>query len=412
MFTILLNIGISLFFFVPGILGIFFGFKRRQMNSRLRALENKNYHPPVSIILPFKGYDYNFENTIKQLLNQQYDGKYEVLFVTSDKDSKAFRTVKELIKNSSMAKLITADKKNISRHRSDKVNNSLFGIKNVSSESEVYLFIDSDIVPHSQWIKHMVKPLQFKECGLSSGSAWVVSRKNDLWGLATRYWDFLATTMITFPVTNFARGFSMGIRREVFERLRIQEIWENAFHDNFSLSTAVKQSKLAIYYAPFCLVSEHFDIGGFEWIKWIKRQALNTKINYKRLWAFGFFLVTLPRLIGAVSFIITTVLSLVFLKIFPFTLSFLLWPLIHLFAATIIINLIYPDRRLYPDYKNTFRKKLKLLIASYVTVIYCYSSVWAIFSNKIEWRNILYHEKTPFTTVTIKEMNVHEDKDK
>lgn len=57
-----------------------------------------------------------------------------------------------------------------------------------------------------------------------------------------RFWDFIATAYVTFPLTSFARGFSFGIRKEVFESVKMKEVWENAFHDNFTITNVVKRN--------------------------------------------------------------------------------------------------------------------------------------------------------------------------
>lgn len=389
---------------LPGFLGIFFYFKREQVKRKLKNNENINYKPKVSVILPFKGVDYNFENTIKSLLSQEYDGEYEVIFVTSDTGGKAVDLLKKYTKESKIAKLITVSKEKDSIYRGDKVNNMINGISNASQTSEVYLFIDSDIVPHKKWISKMIRPLKFKDCGLSSGGAWIVSKDNSVLSLVTRYWDFLATTYVTFPATSFARGFSFAIRKEVFESIGILDTWANAFHDNFPISKIVKKNGFKIYYAPDCLVTEGFDIKGFEWVRWVKRQTINTKVNFRHLFLISFIFVSLPGIIGGLGFLTCLYLYLFHKMSSTIIHLFLIWPIIHFVTAFIVINAVYTDRKMYPDFSNKMSDKLKLTLYSIIILLYYCSAVWALFSNKMEWRNLLYKPTTPFTTVVIKDL--------
>lgn len=404
MLSYILSSILVILFCIQGFLGVWFYFKRKSNVKYIDSLPNKSYTPNVSVILPFKGCDCNFEQTIKSLLKQEYKGKYSVYFVSSDKDSEAVRLVKKLTKDSKIAHFIQAVKDDVSKYRSDKVNNLLNGVMNAEPDTEVYLFIDSDIVPHKSWITKMVQPLQMKECGVTTGSAWVVSEKKDtLLTLAARYWDFLATTMITFPFTKFARGFSFCLRKETFKKIGMEEVWRNAFHDNFTLSSAIRKHKMKIVYIPNCLVSEYFSIHGMEWVKWVKRQALNTKVNFKKLWSFGFFFVTMPRLIGAIGFIVAIILKAACHFSNPIITVMLWWPVIFAVTSLIVIAAVYRDRKSYDDYSARPIDIFKLLISAYVSVIYCISSLWAVVSNKMEWRQLTYHEKTPYTTVTISE---------
>lgn len=402
--SLLLSTLLVIIFIIPGFLGTYFYIKREQIKRDLKRMEQNIYAPKVSVLLPFKGVDYDFENTVKSLLNQDYEGEYEVLFVSSDTSGKAVELINKYTKNSKIARLITVSKKKDSIYRSDKVNNLLSGISNASLTSEVYMFIDSDIVPHKKWISKMVQPLKFKDCGLSSGGAWIVSKDNSIFSLVARYWDFLATTYVTFPITSFARGFSFAIRKEVFESIGMKEIWTNAFHDNFPISKVVKKNGFKIFYAPDCLVTEGFDIKGFEWVRWIKRQTINTKVNYRHLFLISFIFVSLPGLIGGVGFFASIYLALVYKLLTPIISVFLIWPLIHAVMSLIVINSVYPDRKMYPDYSTNIADKSKLLLCSFIILLYYGSAVWALLSNKMEWRSLVYNQKSPFTTVVIEDL--------
>jgi ABC-type uncharacterized transport system permease subunit len=160
---------------------------------------------------------------------------------------------------------------------------------------------------------------------------------------------------------------------------------------------------MKILYIPGCLVSEYFSITGMEWVKWVKRQALNTKVNFKKLWTFGFFLVTMPRLIGAIGFIVSVILRFAFQLHNPIMTIMLWWPIIFGITSSLVIIAVYPERKSYSDYSNNIWELFRLLISAYVSVVYCISSLWAIVSNKMEWRQLTYHEKTPYTTVTVNE---------
>ncbi|WP_340023583.1 glycosyltransferase family 2 protein [Paenibacillus sp. FSL K6-1096] len=400
------NITVMSLFLVPGILAVYFILERQRSRKALAALAP--YYPNVTVLLPFRGLDYNFESTLQSLADQKYAGNYEVLAVTSEENGRGEALVHQYAARSPLIQLVKASHSEVSQYRSDKVNNLLTGIAHASKETEIYLFIDSDIVPQATWIEQMVQPLQSDHVGLTSGSAWIVSKSRSVMALAARYWDFLATTMITFPVTRFARGFSFGIRAKVFEQIGMKSIWSEAFHDNFTISDVVRRAGYSIQYVPDCLVPEHFDIHGFAWVKWVKRQALNTKVNYKRLWAFGFFLVTMPRLLGAVLFLVA--LGFALTGSIPSLLEiFLYWPLLHIAGATIVVAAVSRDASQIQDYRPSVIRTAGLVLSSFVSVLYCISSLWAVISNKMEWRNLVYHQKTPFTTVVTGERGSKHD---
>jgi hypothetical protein len=82
--------------------------------------------------------------------------------------------------------------------------------------------------------------------------------------------------------------------------------------------------------------------------------------------------------------------------------AFLFWPLIYIISSFFLINIIYPERMYYSDYKNTMREKVRATIFSFGAIFLAFSSILALFSKKIFWRGLLYHQKDPFKTVVIK----------
>ncbi|MCM3135799.1 glycosyltransferase family 2 protein [Paenibacillus polysaccharolyticus] len=386
-----LNVIMTIIFLLPIMLSIVFVLERKKTLKRLSEI-NSPYTPFVTVVVPFKGEDYRFEDTLKSLVKQNYSGQYEVIFTSSDSEGKTIDILKIWIPRYSNMFFIPSTIDSRFENRGDKINNLLTGVKNASAQSQVFLFLDSDMVVHKHWINNMVKPLQLENCGLSSGSAWVVAKKKGTWELATRYWDFLAATQITFPFTSFARGLSMGIRRDVYEKLNIDKVWNEAFHDNFTLSKTVRNNKYKIIYAPYAIIEENFDIEGFQWVSWVKRQSVHTRIHYKKLWAFGFFLITLPRLLGALLFIAMIGLGVFFQGVFQTWFSIVLWPLFHILNAICIVVCVYPDTKHVDGNVMSLREKTKLVFASYLSVILSIGSVWAVFSNKITWRKIKYQK--------------------
>lgn len=355
-----LNVFLFLLFLIPLFLTINFIFYSKKIKRRLGKLENI-YTPNVSIIIPFRQFDYNLPSSLRALASQKYKGNYEILFVSSEQDTEVVRFIKE-------------------------------GIKNLN-----IVVMDSDIVPHSTWLSDLVQPLQLSDCGASSGSSWITARKEDSLCFATRYWDFLATVQMCYKTTSFIRGFSMAFKKSVFDKLKIMDVWNNAFHDNLTLTTKLKQAGYKLYFSPHCLVNHCFNIEGKEWIKWVCSQSINTKINYPNLWKWGTIFMTLQREIGALGFLVTLVLS--FLGIYHTCfVPFLIWPFLHLINAASLIFTLYKE---HGNMKHLLREKIKIIFYSFGSVLWGLGSLSSLFSNKISWRGRTYKQETPYTTITI-----------
>lgn len=83
------NITVMSLFLVPGILAVYFILERQRSRKALAALAP--YYPNVTVLLPFRGLDYNFESTLQSLADQKYAGNYEVLAVTSEENGRGKR---------------------------------------------------------------------------------------------------------------------------------------------------------------------------------------------------------------------------------------------------------------------------------------------------------------------------------
>ena len=388
------NVFLSLLFLIPLFLTINFIFYSQKIKRRLKKLE-KVYTPNVSIIVPFRQFDYNLPTSLRALASQKYKGNYEILFVSSEQDTEVVRFIKDGIKNLENAKFIQAVETN--KYRSDKVNNLMTGINHLREDCEVIVVMDSDIVPHSTWLSDLVQPLQLSNCGASSGSSWITAREEDFLCFATRYWDFLATIQMCYKTTSFIRGFSMAFKKSVFDKLNIMDVWNNAFHDNLTLTTKLKQAGYKLYFSPHCLVNHCFNIEGREWIKWVRRQSINTKVNYPNLWRWGMLFMILPRVIGASGFLVTLALS--FLGVYHTCfIPFLIWPFLHLINATGLIFTLYKE---HGNMKHLLDEKIKVIFYSFGSVLLGLGSLGSLFSNKISWRGRTYKQESPYTTVTI-----------
>ncbi len=79
----------------------------------------------------------------------------------------------------------------------------------------------------------------------------------------------------------------MAIRREVFERARVAEHWRGSVSDDYSVSAAVRAAGLKIVFAPGAMVASTDSSGGGEFLRWIRRQMLITRVYRPGLWTLG-----------------------------------------------------------------------------------------------------------------------------
>lgn len=235
--------------FIQGVLPLLL---TRQLSSRVRRKLKEDFPaefaPPLTIILPCKGIDFGFEENMISILNQDYPF-FEIIFVTADDDDPAYGILKRLMEEhkSARASLITAGTSN---KRSQKLNNQLAALKKISPSSEALVFLDSDVRAEKDFLRQLVRPLQDKTIGVSTGYRWYLPVRGRLGAMVRSIWNAGALPLLIHPRYNFAFGGTMAIRREVFEEAGVAKAWEGALTDDFPLSLAVKKRGYTVRFVP------------------------------------------------------------------------------------------------------------------------------------------------------------------
>jgi hypothetical protein len=88
---------------------------------------------------------------------------------------------------------------------------------------------------------------------------------------------------------NHAWGGSMAIQVQTFRELGIENLWQKAVSDDFSLSCAVKDAHKKVEFVPGCLVATSESTTWAKLFEFGRRQFVITKIYAPQMWCFGLF---------------------------------------------------------------------------------------------------------------------------
>ena len=90
--------------------------------------------------------------------------------------------------------------------------------------------------------------------GASTGYRWYAPEPPDFWSLMRSVWNAPIGGTLGPGDNRFAWGGAMAIRREVFQSIKVPEVWKNAVSDDYALSAAVHAAGLRIAFAPGAMV--------------------------------------------------------------------------------------------------------------------------------------------------------------
>jgi cellulose synthase/poly-beta-1,6-N-acetylglucosamine synthase-like glycosyltransferase len=368
------------------------------------AKPKSDYTPFCSVIAPCRGLDADLSENLSALFQQDFPN-YEIVFVVDSEHDESVPVIKSLIAKTSesfaevfpenfvSAKIIVAGE---AASESQKVRNLRRAVLEVSKESEIFVFVDSDARPDADWLRNLIAPLQDKSIGCTTGYRWFVPRCGGFSTALRSIWNAsIASHLGANQAGNFCWGGSMAIRRETFERLEIREKWRGTLSDDFAVTRAMKEADLPIYFVPQCLTATIEDCRFRELLEFSTRQMKITRVCAAPLWK--------ASLLGSLLFTATfwTGAALLFLLSgwhFWLTLAFLsaiFWlgfakAWLRLTAVKLVLK----------DYEKKLNKQF-LPHSTFWTIspiLYLYNSICALFSRKILWRGIKYNLKSATET--------------
>jgi ceramide glucosyltransferase len=387
---------VSCWFGLQSLLGgfRFVAYVRREMSRTL-----PEYSPFVSILAPGRGLEDGLEENIRVLLTQEYPA-YEILFIFDRDEDPAIELVRRLSQSipNIPARIVIAGP---SSDRGQKVHNLSVAVDEVSLNTEVLVFVDTDARPDRRWLRELVAPLIDPALGASTGYRWFVPLRGGFASRLRSVWNAsIASALGADRSKNFCWGGSTAIRRETFERVKIKERWRGTVSDDFLITTVMKENKLPVHFTPHCLVPSVGDCDLGELFEFTTRQIKITRVYASQLW--------LPLLLGSSLFCLVFFGGLILLAVrialgFSWLVLALVLLLVFLLGAVkAFIRLravLLPLKRYEREVKRDLPAHIMLWPVA--SLLYLYNAITAGFSRVINWRGITYELKSPIEAVII-----------
>ena len=392
-----------LLFYFFAIVQTFLGYKSLRggidfLNYFKKELEKpkSNYSPFASVIVPCRGIDHDLNENLSALFEQDYPD-YEVIFVVDDSDDASIPIIEEVSRGAAKrAEVVFADS---AIESGQKVHNLRKALLEISAESEVLVFVDSDARPGKDWLRNLISPLEDDAVGCSTGYRWFIQKTG---GFATHLrsvWNAsIASSLGGNSERNFCWGGSTAISLSVFKSLEIREKWKGTLSDDFALTNILKEAGKPIYFVPQCLTATVEDCTFRELLEFSTRQ-----IKITRVYSPGHFKVSL---IGSILFSLTFwsgVILLFFVSGVHFWITFAFIVLIFVLGTAKSWFRLSAVRLVLKTYENKLSRQVlpQLTLWLITPILYLYNNIRALFSREIVWRGIRYKLESPRKTVII-----------
>ncbi len=254
----------------------------------------------VAVIVPCKGNDDpDFEQNLRNIICQEYDGPVQFLLCIESEDDPALATLQQLAAHFPHVQICVAG---LATTSAQKTHNILKGVLSASPETEIFALADADIQPHATWLQELVGPFCDAKVGATTGFyRRVPIRAGFHWG------DYLAGLLATFIGVGIADdtikglwGGSMAVRKEIMDRYNIYERLATEIVDDIAIMHALHEHHIERRYVRSCTVKTYCAMSVAQSVEWFTRQAQFSQVYFKWLYA-SYYLV-----VGPYSFYILT----------------------------------------------------------------------------------------------------------
>lgn len=249
--------------------------------SRLRAAAPTGpaAWPAVTVVCAAKGWTDAFAGNVRALLEQDYPGRCEVVFVSPRADDPAARAISGLLAAApaGRGRLCVSDA--VPERCSEKILNLTYGLGAADRASAVLAFIDLDARPPRGWLKGLVAALDAPGAGASTTHGIYAPVDSSLASL-------VRMAMCGYSACGMASGrvvvgWSWAMRRETFDALRVAELWSGSLADDVVLGPLVRAAGLHVEWAPEAGI-DFWDAGGWSALRRNSDRAFFYLFHYDR----------------------------------------------------------------------------------------------------------------------------------
>jgi cellulose synthase/poly-beta-1,6-N-acetylglucosamine synthase-like glycosyltransferase len=300
----------------------------------------------------------------------------------------------------------------IDNKRAQKITNQLEALKQISSEVEILVFVDSDVIARQDFLTRLIKPLQDIKIGITTGYRFYLPSKFSLPALIRSLWNRLSAWELSSEKFAFAWGGAMAIRREIFEQASVAQVWDRSADDDLAMTTAVKKLGLSVCFVPQCLVISHGDASWPEVIEWTNRQLILTKVYYPALWFMGVLRAAIMA--GWLIMVLALLFQIIVWQVYgliPVLLASSMLLVVEFYflfqAHGLWRKLLTQHTQKSPEEQSGFNEAFNNLlwhsaiVIPLAHIILPVMTLYSLLTNRIRWRGINYELRSPQETIVV-----------
>lgn len=242
--------------------------------------------PRAVLLVPCAGAGPGLRENVLSVLEQDYPGRLEVLFVTPSEADPAYAAIRSALAahpGGARARLLASGLR--PERSSGKIADLLFALGHLPPEAELLLFADGDVRLPRQWARALAGGLGDPAAGAATAVMLYVPARLGLWSLLRLAWT--AWGMPYLEWLGVPAGHSLALSRRDFERLGVAGLWSRSLMEDLSLGALLRRSGLRVRFCPRALPVSAEGCSAGELFAVFNRWVAMFRVYDKRVWVQG-----------------------------------------------------------------------------------------------------------------------------
>ena len=216
--------------------------------------------PPVAVVVAVKGHDYEFDEFLVRLFQQDYPA-FRVIFAVESADDAAVPAIEKYRALApDRVTLVVAERRT---DEGQKTTNLRAAVATLTPQDDILVLADADIWPEPDWLSRLIEPLVTNEADAVSGFTWLIVKDGRLSSYVLTAMAASIATIPRLPMLNPCWGGSTAMRQQMFRDLNIAEEWRGTLSDDLQFTNVVQAAGGRIAAPREILLRTAIKTGGF-----------------------------------------------------------------------------------------------------------------------------------------------------
>jgi cellulose synthase/poly-beta-1,6-N-acetylglucosamine synthase-like glycosyltransferase len=216
--------------------------------------------PRAAVVVAVKGDDYEFDEFLVRLFQQDY-AAFRVIFAVESADDTAVPAIEKYRAIApDRVTLVVAERRD---DEGQKTTNLRAAVATLTPQDEILVLADADIWPEPDWLSRLIEPLINDEADAVSGFTWLIVKDGRLSSYVLTAMAASIATIPRLPMLNPCWGGSTAMRQQMFRDLNIAEAWRGTLSDDLQFTNVVQAAGGRIAAPREILLRTAIKTGGF-----------------------------------------------------------------------------------------------------------------------------------------------------